>query len=105
VISNILSNALKYGPGQPVDVEVRTDGAAAAVSVRDRGIGISPANQARIFQKFERAAPERDFAGMGLGLWISREIVAAMGGRIEVASVPGAGATFTVTLPRKPPPV
>ncbi len=102
VISNLLSNALKYGAGQPIDLEVRTEAGAAVVRVRDRGIGISPENQARIFEKFERAAAVRDFAGFGLGLWISREIVAAMGGRIDVASGPGAGATFTVMLPRAP---
>ncbi|HVV51607.1 MAG TPA: GAF domain-containing sensor histidine kinase [Polyangia bacterium] len=100
VVSNVLSNALKYGAGQPVDVEVRAGSADAVVVVRDRGIGIAAENQARIFEKFERAISEREFGGLGLGLWICREIVSAMGGRIEVASAPGAGATFTVTLPR-----
>jgi signal transduction histidine kinase len=101
VLSNLVSNALKYGAGRPVDLEVRADGDEAIAIVRDRGIGIAPESQARIFAKFERAAPERHYSGLGLGLWICREIVEAMDGRIEVASSLGNGAVFTVRLPRR----
>jgi signal transduction histidine kinase len=100
VLSNLLSNALKYGLGRPIDVEVRGEGGDAIAVVRDRGIGIAAESHARIFSKFERAASERQFGGLGLGLWICREIVEAMQGRIQVESSPGNGAVFTVRLPR-----
>jgi signal transduction histidine kinase len=100
VLSNLLSNAVKYGAGQPVVVELQAQGAEGVVAVRDYGIGIAVENQPRIFEKFERAAPARQFGGLGLGLWICREIVTAMKGSIDVSSAPGAGATFTVRLPR-----
>jgi signal transduction histidine kinase len=100
VLSNLLSNAVKYGAGQPVIVELEAEGAEGVIAVRDHGIGIAPENQPHIFEKFERAAPERQFGGLGLGLWICREIVTAMKGTIAVSSSPGAGATFTVRLPR-----
>jgi signal transduction histidine kinase len=100
VLSNLLSNALKYGAGQPVDVEVRSGGDDAIVVVRDRGIGIAPESRDRIFAKFERAAPEHHIGGLGLGLWICREIVEALAGDIDVTSSLGNGAVFTVRLPR-----
>jgi signal transduction histidine kinase len=100
VLSNLLSNAVKYGAGQPVAVELQAVGPHGVIAVRDQGIGIAAESQPRIFEKFERAAPERQFGGLGLGLWICREIVTAMKGSIEVSSSPGAGATFTVRLPR-----
>jgi len=100
VLSNLLSNAVKYGAGQPIVVELRAQGPEGVVAVRDHGIGIAVENQPRIFEKFERAAPERQFGGLGLGLWICREIVTAMRGSLDVSSAPGAGATFTVRLPR-----
>ena len=70
-------------------------------AVRDRGIGIEPAQQERIFERFERAVTERHYGGLGLGLYIVRQIVEALGGPIDVASQPGAGATFAVHLPRE----
>jgi signal transduction histidine kinase len=100
VLSNLLSNAVKYGAGQPVVVQLQVEGPDGVVAVRDQGIGIAAENQLRIFEKFERAAPERQFGGLGLGLWICREIVTAMNGSIHVSSSPGAGATFTLRLPR-----
>ncbi|WP_052518412.1 PAS domain-containing sensor histidine kinase [Archangium violaceum] len=100
VLSNLLSNALKYGAGQPVEVALSTSGERAHLHVRDEGIGIEPAVQARIFERFERAVSDRHYGGLGLGLWITREIVTAMGGTIHVESVPGQGASFLVTLPR-----
>lgn len=103
VAENLLSNAIKYGAGGPIDVEVRaTMDEKALFSVRDRGIGISPEDQSRIFGQFERAVSVSQFGGFGLGLWIARRIVEAHGGVIAVESAPGEGSTFVVTLPRAP---
>jgi signal transduction histidine kinase len=98
VVTNLVSNALKYGGGQPVEVTARAEGPRAVLRVRDRGIGIAPADQPRIFERFERAVSERNYGGFGLGLWITRQIVGALGGEIRVESAPGDGATFTVEL-------
>jgi PAS domain S-box-containing protein len=100
VITNLLSNAIKYGNGKPIEMALAADGPAVRVTVRDHGIGIAPDHQARIFQRFERAVSERQYGGFGLGLWICRQIVNALRGEIAVASTPGEGSTFTVTLPR-----
>jgi signal transduction histidine kinase len=101
VLSNLLSNAVKYGKGKPIDVivEGRSDG-DVTLALTDRGIGIAPADLERIFLAFERAAPVEHFSGLGLGLYICQRIVEAHGGRIDVASRPGEGTTFAVTLPR-----
>jgi signal transduction histidine kinase len=102
IVTNLIANALKYGAGAPVDIGVEGDDQVIRMTVRDHGIGISPADQQRIFRRFERAADERQYAGAGLGLWITSELVKALGGRITVHSTPGAGASFTVVLPRRP---
>lgn len=99
VITHLLSNALKYGEGRPIDVEVRREGALAILAVRDRGIGIPPEDQERVFERFERAVSVRHFGGFGLGLYIVRQAVEAMGGTIRLESKPGEGSTFTVLLP------
>jgi PAS domain S-box-containing protein len=99
VVTNLVTNALKYGEGKPIVIEGRVEGGHAVLRVTDRGIGIPLDRQHRIFDRFERAVTNRQYAGFGLGLWISRQIVEASGGRIEVVSAPGEGATFTVTLP------
>jgi signal transduction histidine kinase len=101
VISNLLSNAFKYGAGRPVEVAitVEADGALAVVRVRDRGIGIQAADIHRIFDRFERATDERRHKGLGLGLYIARQVVSAHGGTIHVDSTSGEGSTFTVELP------
>jgi len=99
VISNLLSNALKYGHGTPIRVAVRAVGERATVEVADGGIGIAAADLTRIFGRFERAVSGRNYAGLGLGLWIARRIVEAHGGTIVVASAPGQGSTFTIELP------
>jgi signal transduction histidine kinase len=101
VLTNLVSNAIKYGPNQPVEVGVKGHGELAIVTVRDRGIGISAADQARIFERFERAVSKRSYGGFGLGLWIVREIVESLAGTVRVESAPGEGATFTVELPRR----
>ena len=99
VITNLLTNAMKYGRGRPIEVIVQPNGAVARLVVRDRGIGIAPDHLERIFERFERAVAPGKFGGMGLGLYITRQIVEAHGGTIGVSSAPAKGATFTVELP------
>jgi len=98
VMDNLLANAMKYGPGKPISVSVKQEGAVARLSVEDRGMGIAAEDQVRIFERFGRAVSE-SYGGFGLGLWICREVVQAHGGRILVKSAPGQGSTFTVELP------
>jgi len=100
VITNLITNALKYGNGSPIAVRVGADEQKAVLSVRDRGIGIAPEHMDRIFDRFERAVSPVAYGGLGLGLYITRHIVGAHGGSIEVESEPGSGAEFRVTLPR-----
>ena len=99
VVVNLLSNALKYGAGKPIEIAVHLDDDQASLIVRDHGIGIDSADQARIFERFERAV-SLNYGGLGLGLHITREIVHAHGGTISVESEPGKGAAFIVVLPR-----
>ena len=99
VVTNLISNALKYGAGRPVEVMVKASRDRATLVVRDRGIGIPLEAQARIFDRFERAVSASNYGGLGLGLWIARQVVEAHGGVIRVESEPGLGATFTVELP------
>lgn len=99
VISNLLSNAIKYGDGRPVWVSLEREPAVARLRVRDEGIGIDPSDHRRIFERYERPAAAAHTGGVGLGLWIARELVAAHGGAILVESARGQGATFTVELP------
>ncbi|WP_433931372.1 PAS domain S-box protein [Sorangium cellulosum] len=100
VITNLLSNAVKYGAGAPIDVRVEADAERVRFAVQDRGIGIAPGDQARIFERFQRAASVMHYGGFGLGLWIVRLIVEQHGGAVRVESAPGSGATFSVDLPR-----
>ena len=101
ILTNLVSNAIKYGQGKPVAVSLGGDEAQAEVRVVDHGIGVAPEQQERIFGKFERAASQRNYGGLGLGLWITRELVELMQGRVSVESTPGHGATFIVSLPRE----
>jgi signal transduction histidine kinase len=105
VLTNLLTNALRYGGGRPVAVTVTQAGDAVRMSVRDQGIGIAPADQERIFEQFERTDDSRKHApGLGLGLFITRQIVRLHGGEITLESQPGEGALFCVSLPLRPPP-
>jgi PAS domain S-box-containing protein len=103
IVSNLISNACKFGAGNPVKVSARREADSAVLTVRDRGIGIAQEDQRRIFERFERAVPSKHYGGFGLGLWIVRQIVEAMGGSIYLHSRLGEGTTFQVTLPLSPP--
>jgi signal transduction histidine kinase len=99
VLGHLLDNALRFGAGKPIRVEVAREGNSARLRVQDFGIGIETEDLPRIFGRFERAVSARAYGGFGLGLYLSRRIVEAHGGAIAAESEPGKGATFTVTLP------
>ena len=102
MIANLLDNAIKYTPaGGNIEVRVKTaNNDAVVVSVKDSGIGISPEDLSRIFDRFYRCDPSRSELGTGLGLSFARAIARAHDGDITVASAPNQGSTFTVTLPK-----
>jgi two-component system OmpR family sensor kinase len=99
IIKNLLSNAVRYGDGEPIEVTLIGDVKTARLIVRDYGIGISEPEQTRIFGLFQRGAANKADGGFGVGLWITRQLVTAMGGEISVSSELGSGSTFTVELP------
>jgi len=99
VIVNLLTNAIKFASGKPIEIWVLHENKSAKLIVRDHGQGIAPQDQGRIFQRFERAVSSRHYGGLGLGLYISRQILQAHGGTISVESKLGDGAKFTVQVP------
>lgn len=99
VVINLFTNAIKFGRGRPIEISVFRDQNLAVLTVRDHGIGIAFEDHPKIFERFGRAVSDRSFGGMGLGLYIAREIIRAHGGTITVESEPGKGALFTVKLP------
>ncbi len=99
VATNLLSNAIKYGAGKPIEVELGVAGDRARLRVSDHGIGIDKENQARIFERFERAVSSKHYGGFGLGLWIVRQVIQAHGGEISIESRIGEGSTFIAELP------
>jgi PAS domain S-box-containing protein len=103
VVTNLVDNAIKYGAGKPIHLHLGEAAGRATLRVRDEGIGIEPGKLTRIFERFERAVSERNYGGLGLGLYITRTLVEAMGGSIQVKSECGQGAAFTVELPVEPP--
>jgi signal transduction histidine kinase len=103
IVTNLLSNAVKYGGGKPIRLSARVVDGRVRLDVKDAGEGISRADQARIFQAFERVTTVNRVGGLGLGLYIGRQIAIAHGGTLSVDSRPGHGATFTLDLPLEAP--
>lgn len=101
VTTNLLTNAIKYGEGKPIEVSTTLEGGSAVLRIRDHGIGIAREDQSRIFQLYERAVSPSHFGGLGLGLYIVRQIVEAHGGEVGLESAPGEGSTFWVRIPLK----
>ena len=102
VLTNLVDNAIKYSPhGGRIELGFEADGLLARFTVRDEGLGIPLGEQERVFEKFYRLDPDhqRGIGGSGLGLYICRELVRSMNGRIWLDSDPGKGATFTFELP------
>ena len=99
VLMNLVSNSIKYAAGKPIQVSLSREGDTAVIEVRDRGPGIPEAELSRIFERFERAASARHYGGMGLGLYVARQIVEAHAGTIAASNLPRGGACFAVRLP------
>jgi signal transduction histidine kinase len=102
VVTNLLVNAIAYGDGNPVEVVVKGGAGGCRFWVADRGRGIAPADQTRIFERFGRVGGPRAKGGLGMGLYIAHQIVQAHGGTLYVESKLGFGSTFIVTLPNEP---
>ena len=102
VLINLLSNGIKYAPGKPIVVKVTSDANSVWICITDQGPGIAPQDRERIFQRFERAHKTRAVPGLGLGLYVVRQIIDTHGGTVLLNSELGVGSTFTVCLPRKP---
>jgi signal transduction histidine kinase len=100
VITNFLSNAIKYGAGKPIQIRISATRAAATIEIEDHGIGISPDDQQRLFERFARVVSPEHYGGFGLGLWIVKLLVEAMGGKVAVRSAVGTGSVFSAELPR-----
>lgn len=103
VLTNLLANAAKHGGRGPIEVSLDGDPTRTTIVVRDHGPGIAPEERERIFGRFEHAGTGASDAGLGLGLYVAREIVEAHGGRLTVDSAPGGGAAFEIDLPARPP--
>jgi signal transduction histidine kinase len=103
LVANLLANAIRFGAGKPITLSVFPGTASVRLVIEDRGSGISPKDQSRIFDLFERAVDERRYGGLGIGLYVARNIVEVHGGTITCSSAPGAGSQFEVELPTKHP--
>ncbi|MEO6953934.1 MAG: ATP-binding protein [Polyangia bacterium] len=99
VATNLVGNAIKFGRGRPIHLTVSLVDGRGELAVRDQGIGIAHDQQTLIFERFQRAVSSRHFAGLGLGLYITRQIVESHGGTLRLQSVEGEGSSFTVRLP------
>ena len=103
ILLNLLSNAIKFGAGKPIVVECRAfDDGGVEVAVRDHGMGIAPADMARIFDEFVQLAQPQQVTGTGLGLPISKRLAVLLGGELTAESEPGTGSTFRLRLPKSP---
>lgn len=102
VITNLLSNAIKYGESKPIHIKIFKSGNQGKLIIKDAGIGISPREQEAIFELFKRASrPEKYTKGLGVGLFITSQIIKMHGGKITVSSKPNVGTSFTIELPIK----
>jgi len=99
VVTNLLTNAIKFGRGGPIEIAIASNGRTARMSVTDHGIGIDRDTQSQLFERFGRGVSARHYGGLGLGLYVARTFVEAHGGRVYVKSELGQGSTFTVELP------
>jgi signal transduction histidine kinase len=99
ILDNLISNALKFGAGKPIDISLATDGSGVRLTIRDHGDGISPGDQARTFGRFEQEVGKRQHGGFGIGLWLAHRLVGAMGGEITIESPADGGTAFLVRLP------
>jgi signal transduction histidine kinase len=99
VLMNLVTNSITYGAGHPIEVSAARDADSAVLQVLDNGPGIPEADLARIFERFERAGSSRNYGGLGLGLYVARQIAEAHGGTIVASNVRGKGACVTVRLP------
>jgi signal transduction histidine kinase len=99
VLMNLLSNAVKYAPGTEVSVSLRSEGTEAILSVCDRGPGVPTEDLVRIFDRFARAGEGRGQGGLGLGLYVTRQIIEAHGGRVDAQPLPEGGICFEIRLP------
>jgi len=99
VVENLLSNALKFGAGRPVSIRLYAETGSAVIEVRDNGVGMRPDQRERLFGRFEQVLSEYRAGGFGIGLWVSKRLVEAMTGSIDVASTVGQGSSFVVRLP------
>ena len=102
ILDNLVSNAIKYGANKPISLRIDIDDEPrqAVIRVTDSGSGISADDQARIFERFERAVQPADhFGGFGVGLWVVRQLCQGLDGSLRVDTSPGQGSTFSVALP------
>jgi signal transduction histidine kinase len=100
LLCHLLDNAFKFGAGKPVEVTVEREADSGVIRIVDHGTGIAAEDEERVFGRFERAAPVRNYGGFGLGLWMAREIVSAHSGSIALTRTEGGGTTAVVTLPQ-----
>lgn len=98
VITNLLTNVIRYGAGKPVKISINKDQERAIIVIEDKGIGIAKEDLKRIFQRYERVAG-KEISGLGLGLYVVSQIIEAHNGLINVESHPGEGSVFTINLP------
>ncbi|MDP3758378.1 MAG: HAMP domain-containing sensor histidine kinase, partial [Candidatus Daviesbacteria bacterium] len=102
VVTNLISNAIKYGNGKPIEIKIFKSGNQGKFIIKDQGMGIPPHEQKVIFDLFKRASGPGEYKkGLGVGLFITSQIVKIHDGKIKVSSIPAKGATFTIELPLK----